>query len=66
VNNDGAKEKANGQAGRSRLGRVALLQRVLKDTQGRYQLLCANCNQIKAWESNQCRLLAASKEHEIG
>ena len=36
-------------------------QRALKDTEGRYQILCANCNTIKAWEYNQCRLLAASK-----
>lgn len=27
--------------------------RVLKDTTGKYQLLCANCNWIKRWENNE-------------
>ena len=40
--------------------RTALLQAVLRDTSGRYQLLCANCNAIKAHEHLQ-ELRAARK-----
>lgn len=46
---------------KSRRSRAGILMRALRDTEGRYQLLCANCNTIKAWEHNQIRLLAASK-----
>lgn len=34
-------------------GGIAYYARVLKDTSGRYQLLCANCNKIKAIERRE-------------
>jgi ribosomal protein S27AE len=43
VNNDGAAEKKV----RHSIGEVAYYKRVLADTSGKYQLLCANCNWIK-------------------
>lgn len=45
INNDGSKERrlSCGQ-------RVRFLRMVLEDTEGRYQLLCANCNLIKYFE----------------
>lgn len=45
VNNDGWHERANHGS-----DRLVLYRNVMADTQGRYQLLCANCNQIKAHE----------------
>ena len=32
---------------------LAYYLRVLKDTTGRYQLLCANCNKIKRYENKE-------------
>ncbi len=58
VHNDGNLERRYGSGGR---GRVAILRRALLDTEGRYQLLCANCNTSKAWDNNQARLRAASR-----
>ena len=50
VHNDGHKERRpNGSRPRYRI-----LREALNDTEGRFQLLCANCNTIKAWE-NRCR-----------
>ena len=43
VQNDGALERKVFGRGGSR----TFLRKVLKDTDGRYQLLCANCNAIK-------------------
>lgn len=40
VHNDGAKE-------RKEFNNVAILKKVLADTNGNYQLFCANCNWIK-------------------
>jgi len=59
VRNDGYLEKRYGgpAGGRSR---VSILQRALKDTTGRFQLLCANCNWIKEVERRQA--LALSEE----
>ncbi len=34
---------------------LAYYLRVLRDTTGRYQLLCANCNKIKRYEKNEAR-----------
>jgi hypothetical protein len=50
VHNDGCKEPDK------RKSRAWFFMSVLKDTDGRYQLLCANCNTIKAYEYNQARL----------
>lgn len=52
VNGDGAQER-RGNPGRSR--RVSFLRRVLEDTTGAYQILCANCNYIKAHEEGAFR-----------
>lgn len=45
VDNDGCKDPY--RKGRRR---TAFMQAVLRDTSGRFQLLCANCNTIKAHE----------------
>lgn len=45
VHNDGAQERRNGTT-----SVIVYLQRVLGDTDGRYQILCANCNTIKEHE----------------
>src|SRR3990167_1935923 len=47
VKGDGHKDRKNGLQG------VSLLRAVLKDTQGRFQLLCANCNWIKRVENEE-------------
>lgn len=46
-----------------RRSRVFVWGMALKDDEGRYQILCANCHAIKSHEENQCRLLAACKEN---
>jgi hypothetical protein len=46
VNDDGFLERAKVKS------RVAFFSTVLRDTTGRYQLLCANCNVIKQF--NRC------------
>jgi len=62
VNNDGAEErkkyggKLGPRGGQTMLGRTkmrSIYQLALEDTEGRYQLLCANCNVIKEYERRQ-------------
>lgn len=36
-------------------GYYTVYNKVLEDTEGRYQLLCANCNWIKRYENNEVR-----------
>ena len=59
VNNDGAEERKKygdargprgGQKPLSRSKMAAIYQLALEDTNGRYQLLCANCNVVKEHE----------------
>jgi len=59
VHNDGARERRPNGPGTSPVGRVTILQRALKDVDGRYQLLCANCHAIKSWQTNEVRIMAA-------
>lgn len=63
VRNDGHEERYTNSSGNKRIlgSRTTFWNRVLKDTEGKYQLLCANCNTIKAWENNQARLMAESR-----
>ena len=49
VNGGGRKEKEKG---------ANLLRKVLKDSMGLYQLLCANCNWIKRVKNNEVRVSA--------
>ena len=68
VNNDGHLDrrprKARG-AGRDKVaGQGTTYLRIIKDTVGRFQLLCANHNAIKAWEHRQAQLRAASQEQK--
>ena len=51
VNNDGYKEKDIGPAS----WYYTLILRSIKKGEGRYQVLCANCNRIKAVESGSIR-----------
>jgi hypothetical protein len=62
VNNDGAEERKKygmrqgpkgGQQPLSRVDAAAIYRLALEDTEGRYQLLCANCNVIKEYERRQ-------------
>lgn len=50
VNNDGHRDEH-----KWRKDRVGHFKSVLKDVGGKYQLLCANCNVIKAYEHNRSR-----------
>ena len=36
-------------------GYSRLYKKILGDTEGRYQLLCANCNWIKRYENNEVK-----------
>jgi hypothetical protein len=49
VNNDGYIER------NLITSRVTYLNKVLKDTSGKYQLLCANCNWIKRYNNNMIK-----------
>jgi hypothetical protein len=62
VHDDGGTDRGQNGSG-YRGGKTSFYKRVLADTSGAYQLLCANCNTIKAWESNQIRLLAFHRIH---
>lgn len=56
VNNDGFLDRKQVDAlGVRRGSRVSILQKALKDTAGRFQILCANCNVTKAWEFEKSR-----------
>ena len=46
VNSDGWKERSKGRG-------ILYLKKVLNDAEGRYQLLCANCNWIKRAERSE-------------
>jgi len=50
VNGGGKKETKN-------LSRIHYYQKVLQDTENRYQILCANCNWIKRIEKSELNLL---------
>src|SRR5580692_816867 len=66
VNNDGAMERNRSRATGKRIKRAGIMSlfvRGLADTKGRYQLLCANCKAIKAWEHNKCRRAAESERN---
>lgn len=47
VNGDGGKERKSGRV------QAAIWRAALVDEEGRYQLLCANCNVIKRFEQNE-------------
>ena len=47
VNGGGVKEI-------KKMGSYAVYRKALKDTEGLYQLLCANCNWIKRYENLEC------------
>jgi hypothetical protein len=44
---------AGGTREHQKLGRRKFFKKVLSDTTGAYQLLCANCNWIKRYENNE-------------
>jgi hypothetical protein len=52
VNSDGGVERDN--KGRRSVVSNTLYRRILQDTEGRYQILCANCNWIKRHTNNEC------------
>jgi hypothetical protein len=69
VNDDGSKDRyafSNGKMKGHRGGRTIFYKRVLQDTEGRFQLLCANCNTVKSWETNQLRLAAERRRNLKG
>lgn len=74
VNNDGAEERKKlgvivgpkgGQRPLHRHNAAKIYQMALEDTEGRYQLLCANCNIIKYRESLEKRLRDRRERRKI-
>ena len=56
VHGGGQKELRGGRG-----GGMSYYYRVLKDTTGKYQLLCANCNAIKRFENQEARAMTQHK-----